>query len=461
MSDALPGKLRRLAFIPPVIIGIVILVLVLRGREGPQREALGEQVTLVRTVQAQLVDMVPRAIGFGTVTPQKEWSAVAQVAGKVVELNPRLQRGAIVPAGALLLRIDPTDYELAVAIADANLASVAAELATLASTAENLRASRDIANRSLVLSERDFARKDTLKQRGTIADAALEAQESAVLNSRQRVQDIDNNLSLLPAQRNLLLAKQSLVMAQREEAGLDLARTEIRAPFELRLADVRIERTQFVRQGDTLVKGDSIAAAEIEAQYPLSRMLPLVSGSADLDISSLSPTELGNIAERFGLAATVRLQSGDITAQWPAEVSRASDTIDPRTRAFGVIVTVAEPIRSARPGLRPPLVKGMLVEVVLTGKPRPDTLVLPRDTLRQGDNGETLLYVVDADSRLARRRITIGFAQDDFITVAQGIAPGEQVILSDLIPAIDGMLLETIDDAAAAEYVATLAAGAP
>ncbi|MHA1570219.1 MAG: efflux RND transporter periplasmic adaptor subunit, partial [Alphaproteobacteria bacterium] len=374
MADGRPSKFRRLAFIPPVIIGIIILALVLRTREGPQREALSEQVTLVRTVQVQVVDMVPRAVGFGTVRPEKEWSAVAQVAGKVIELNPHLQRGAIVSEGTLLLRIDPTDYELAIARADANLASVEAEISALASTTENLRASRDIASRSLVLSERDLERKNTLRQRGTIADAALDAQERAVLTSRQRVQDIDNSLALLPAEQRLLRAKQSLAEAQREEARLDLARTQIRAPFDLRLADIRIERTQFVRQGDTLVQGDSITAAEIEAQYPLTRILPLVSGSGDLDVNGLSPAELGQIADQFGLAATVTLQTGDISAQWPAKVSRGSDTIDLRTRAFGIIVTVAEPIRSARPGQRPPLVKGMLVEVVLTGRPQPDTL---------------------------------------------------------------------------------------
>ncbi len=459
MAEGRGSKLRRLAFIPPVVIGVLILAFVVRGRDGPQRQEISEHLTLVRVVPVQLVDVVPRAIGFGTVTPAKEWSAVAQVAGKVVELNPRLQRGAIIPADTVLLRIDPTDYELALARADANLASANAELASLEARAENLRNSRGIEIRSMALSERDLERKRTLSQRGTISEAALDDQQRAVLDSSQRVQDLDNSLALIPTERSLLQAKQSLYATQREEARLDLTRTEIRAPFDLRLSDTRVERTQFVRQGDTLAQGDGIATAEIEAQYPLSRIVPLI--SSHLDISSLSASELSELPGRFGLQASVHLRTGDVTAEWPAKVSRGSDAIDPRTRAFGVIVTVDEPIRNALPGRRPPLVKGMLVEVELTGEPRPDTFVLPSDALQQGDNGETLVYVAGADNRLQRRPVTIGFAQDDFVTVVDGVAAGERVILSDPIPAIDGMLLQVVEDAAAAARVAALATAAP
>lgn len=458
MVEARPSKLRRLLFIPPVIAGIAILAIVGRGRDGPQRLELAELVTAVRTVQVQMVDVVPRAIGFGTVNAQKAWSAVAEVSGKVVELNPRLQRGAIIAEGALLLRIDPNDYELALARAEANLTSVDAELAALVAKEKNLQASRDIERRSLALSQRDLERKRTLKQRGAISDSALDAQERAVLTSSRRVQDLDNSLALLPAERSVLLAKQSLYSTQREEAWLDLTRTEIRAPFDLRLAETRVERTQFVRQGETLAQGDGIAVAEIEAEYPLNRVLPLV--SEDLDFRGLSASELAEITGHLGLQAVVRMRAGGITAQWQARVSRSSDALDPRTRAFGIIVTVDEPIRSAEPGQRPPLVKGMLVEVELRGKPQPDSLILPRDTLRQGDDGEVLVYVVGEDDRLARRAVTIGFAQDDFVTVVAGVAAGERVILSDPIPAIDGMLLNVVEDTVAAGHVAAIATGA-
>ena len=39
----------------------------------------------------------------------------AEVSGKIVDIHPRLKKGAILPKGAVLLRIDSTDYLLTIA----------------------------------------------------------------------------------------------------------------------------------------------------------------------------------------------------------------------------------------------------------------------------------------------------------------------------------------------------------
>ena len=99
--------------IPYLIVGVLILVVAVASRRGPQQKPPGEEARTVRVIAAPEVDLVPRAFGFGTVAPATVWQAIAQVTGRAIEVNPRLEEGAIITSQTLLARIDPTDYQLA------------------------------------------------------------------------------------------------------------------------------------------------------------------------------------------------------------------------------------------------------------------------------------------------------------------------------------------------------------
>jgi multidrug efflux pump subunit AcrA (membrane-fusion protein) len=70
------------------------------------------------------------------------------------------------------------------------------------------------------------------------------------------------------------------------------------------------------------------------------------------------------------------------------------------------------------------------------GKSQAPRLVVPRNAVRNGT-----VYVADADDRLRRRPVEVLFNQDGFSVISSGLAPGERVVVSDLIPAVSGMLL--------------------
>ncbi len=447
------SRFRRLLFLPPLILGVAAVVVAVQTRQPPQRLAPQERTTAVRVIAVPRVTVVPRALGYGTVEPAQEWSAVAEVAGEVVEMHPLFRNGEFLPAGTVLMRIDPTHHELAVQGELAVLAGAQARLAEMAAREENLQRSRAIEARSLALARRDLERKLQLRARGTISQAAVDAQERAVLTSEQRVQELANQLNLIPPQRAVIAAQEELSRAQLAEARLDLARTEIAAPFDLRIAAVNVELAQFARQGEVLATADGIAVSEVAAQFPIERMRHLV--PTGLDPSQLTAAELMQLPQQLGLEAVVRLHAGDFTATWPARFSRLSEAVDPRTRMVGVIVAVDEPLRKAVPGVRPPLTRGMYVAVELRGGAKPDTLVAPRAALHRGQDGGAIVYVAGADDRLERRQVEIGFSQADFVTVKAGLTVGERVVLSDPVPAIEGMLLlPTSDDDALARLLA-------
>jgi RND family efflux transporter MFP subunit len=449
MSPRSRAWLRRLLIVPPLLVGVLVLVWQGGSETRPQQRASEEMSRAVRAITARPVVFVPRATGYGTVQPDRVWEAVAQVSGKIVEEHPDLDKGRLIPAGTVVLRIDPTDYELAVARNRANLQMAKAKLAELEVRAANMKASLAIERRALKLLEEELARQRALLKRGNTSQSLVDQTEAKFLAQRQRVQELENQLRLLPVERQSLEASIVQHETQIEEARLNLERTVIRLPFDARIAEVNVEPTQFVKVGDTLMVADGIDIAEVEAQFSIGRIAPLV--RADIDLSSLSAGELAEVPGSLGLDAVVRLRTDSVAASWDARFERLSERIDPQTRTVGMIVAVDEPYRKTIPGKRPPLVKDMFVEVELSGRPRPNTLVVPRTALHRNDAGDSVLYLVGPDGRLAIREVVRGPVQGDIAVIEKGLEPDERVIISDLIPAIAGMKLIVHEDAALAE----------
>ncbi len=429
---------RYLALIP-VLLGVLIFVLATKTRSLPKQVHPGETAVKVRVVTVVQVTLVPRTIGYGNVTPGMVWEAVAEVGGRIEEIHPKLKKGAILAKGEVLLRIDPSQYQLASAQAQANIRATEAGLAELDVKKKNTRASLKIEERGLELGRKELDRKRSLLKRKAVSQAAADQEEQNLLITRQAVQSLRNTLNLIPVERLSLEAELALNKARLETAKLDLERTTITAPFDLRIAEINVERTQYAGQGKKLVVADSIDVSEVSAQIPIDRLINLMPVTESLP-SGIETFE-NRLPDLLGLLAVVRLRSGDFMVEWKARFSRISDTIDPKTRTVGVIVSVDDPYRQAVPGIRPPLAKNMFVEVELQGRPRPGQIVIPRAALH--DNG---VFVIGKDNRLEKRSVGIAFVQSDFAVVAKGLKAGERIVVSDMSLAVNGMLLDPVAD---------------
>ena len=139
--------------------------------------------------------------------------------------------------------------------------------------------------------------------------------------------------------------------------------------------------------------------------------------------------------------AIVRLKSGLQTVEWRAKVLRTSDTIDPKTRTVGVIVAVEDHYKKVVPGIRPPLVKGMFVEVELRTKVQPNQVIVPRSAIHNGN-----VYILNKENRLEIKPVTVALSMENFSVIKNGLKAGDKVIVSDLVPAIPKMLLNGHDD---------------
>ncbi|OOZ39764.1 hypothetical protein BOW53_10335 [Solemya pervernicosa gill symbiont] len=425
-------KHRKLLIIPAILFGLLVLFLLTKGRSEAPRTSESERATPVRIITVQPRDVTPRAVGYGTVRPARVWSAVSQVSGRVVELPDRVKAGKRIQADDLLLQIDEADYQLALSQAEANILSAEAQLKQLDAQEKNYRNSLAIEQRALSSSKKELQRKRKLAKQGTISASSLDTQERSHLNQLQSVQNLTNSLELIPADRTTKQASLAQQQAALAQAQLNLQRTRIVAPFNARLASVNIEHDQYVRQGEVLAELDDMGQAEIEVQLPIAQFAQLL---PRINISELISQGVTPGPHLFNLQATVRIVDSGV--EWPARFVRTSAGIDPQTRTVGAVVAVDKPYENALPPLRPPLLKGLYVEVEFRGPPRTAQLAIPGHALHGNQ-----VYIVNSEQRLERRLVETGLTQPGSATINSGIAPGEQLIISDLIPAIDGMLLQ-------------------
>lgn len=453
------GSIRRLLVIPPVAVGIFVLAWFRSNAREPQRKPEVEEARVLRVMTVPRCDVVPQVVAYGTARPGQIWRAVSEVRGRVTQVHAELRPGSIVRGGEEILRIDRTEYDLTITQLNADIAGAQSQLAELDASEVNNKASLSIEQDVLVVSEREQARLKVLAETDAATQANLDAQTQKTLGQRQKVQSLKNSLNLVPSQRGALEATIAVKQASLQQAENDAAKTTIVAPFDCRLAVVSIEVGQFLAAGELLFEAHSTALAEIEAQVPVDQAGTLII-PRDSPIGARLPS-MADVRDTFRIRAKVNNATGSgetgmSAASWDAKFLRIRETIDSQTRTVGLVVGVERPYEKIIPGRRPPLLDGTFCRITLTGEPRTDQVVVPRSAIRDG-----AVYVVDADSRLRRREISVLFVQGSFAVVSNGLQGGEKLIVSDPTPAIDGMLVRAkTDDELLSELIAEATAGA-
>ena len=425
MNQSSASSKKWVWILPPIIIGIAIFAFMKSGKQAPQLTTTGETATNVRTLTIHRTDFIPVIQGYGVVQPAQVWKAIAQVSGRIISKHNRLNNGEIIKKGEVLFQIDPVDYEL-------NLSQAVTQLAELEVQLENAQTSLSIEQRNLDLAEKEYKRLKGLVKSGSISQSNVDASERTMLTSRAQVQNLKNTISLIPSQKKLQQAK--ITQAER-----DLSNSQVSAPFNMRVSALDIEDDQYVSKGQMLFTGDAIDRVEITAQFAPSVLKNMFYGQGDLPISINEITQ--NLSTITGFKPSIQLDLGnEVPAQWDASFVRFTDSMDTQTRTLGIVVAVDHPLQQIIPGIRPPLSKGMFVSVSIAGKVQPDSIVIPRSAIRSDH-----AYVMNSQQRLEIRPVQKRFHQNEFSIINHGLKEDDQLVLSDLIPAIDGMLLRAVN----------------
>jgi multidrug efflux pump subunit AcrA (membrane-fusion protein) len=430
--------IKKLLVIIPVICGIALFAFMKMNKKPPVRLENQERVQTVRVISLEKMVVVPRVVSYGYVEADRTWQAIPEVSGKIVYVNHNLKRGHFIQKGEVLLKIDTTTYGLAETRGKADLANVDAKIKELEQSRKNTQRLLSIEKKSLASAAQELKRKRELFLRGTISASNYEKEERTFLSHQTAVSNLQNQLDLIPSQEKALKAQKRAGESTVKERGLNVAKTEIRAPFNCRLSAVNIELSQYAAAGKVLVEAESIDSAEIPVSLTPKSFLTLLPRGNEVHIGKMPSVE--TIRRAIDITAKVRLPLDDgLTVEWDGIFSRTGESMDLRTGAITIYIIVDKPYQGLIPGIRPPLVTNMYVEVELRGRPLPDRWVVPRSAVH-----DKKVYICTQENRLETRPVNVEFNMGDVAVISEGLKQGEKLVLADLVPAIDGILLKPV-----------------
>ncbi|MBI4521034.1 MAG: efflux RND transporter periplasmic adaptor subunit [Gemmatimonadetes bacterium] len=189
------------------------------------------------------------------------------------------------------------------------------------------------------------------------------------------------------------------------EAELNLARTRVLAPFDGRVANLKVVEGQRVTAGQELF--------EVVDSDPVKVEVQVLEG----EIGYLAPGRSGSVS----------------FAAFPGEsfagrIETMNPVVDPQTRTARVTILLPNAAGRIRPG--------MYARVALAAQRFPDRILVPRAAILERDR-RTMLFVYQGDERqgLAKwRYVTTGLGNETLVEIVQSeetemVQPGEIVLV--------------------------------
>ena len=365
-----------------VISGLIIGSLILFTGPSLEPRAPPENKPLIRTITAKSESIRLSSTAFGTVSPRSENELIPEVSGSIVFMSPSLVSGGFFKKDDLLFSIEPLDYEVALEQSSAALKSAESEL-------EN--------------AQRNHDRQINLAKKQSISEA--------------RKEEAINRLRFAESAHREANARVSL-------AKKNLERTKIRAPYDGRVRNEKIDLGQFVNRGQSIASIYAIDSAEIRLPVHDKEL-------AFLDLS------LFETAKSKDDAVILKATFAGEQHTWSARIARTEGELDSRTRMINVIAEIDSPYSSK--DSRPPLTIGLFVEAEILGRFIKDAVVIPQSAIQE----KNLVYTVNEKNRLEFRKVKILRMINDQAVITDGLKTGDTVCISALRNAEPGMEVRT------------------
>ena len=375
-------------------------------KESPKPDARPPEPVKVAPVVQRDVPIFAEWVGttVGYITAQIR----ARVSGYLISQN--YKEGTVVKAGALLFQIDPRQYQNAVNQAKAQLRTAESQLDQAKATVAQAEADVTKAEANQKKTALEVDRYRPLASRGSVSQQELD----------NTVQNNEANLASLEASRaNVVNAKAGVTKAQAEiaraqasldEAQLNLSWTKVTSPINgiagIKNADI----------GDLIATSTTLTA--------VSQVNPIY-------------VQVG-IAEQEYLRWKQRPAAAD-------EVERKSDleiilsdgsnyphrgTAEIVDRQVGV-TTGTISVRGVFPNPGDLLRPGQFAKVRAVVDLRKGALLVPQRAVRE-IQGNYEVGVVGADESVDLRKVQVGERVGSLWIIAQGLKPGERVIVEGL-----------------------------
>lgn len=363
---------RKGAYISIAVAAAAIALLVFQVSKKQWRKDVDVHVvdkaspaTIAAVVQHEFTDEIS---AVGTLKAREISPLSPKVAGTVSQVLVDI--GDRVKVGEVVIRLDRTNFDLAVKQAQAALA--AAEAAILQANAQFEQA------------EKEYRRATELLKEKVIPQSRFDAAEAAFKTAKEAV-------SFAKAQRDQ-------VEAASESALEHLKDAEIRSPIAGTVVERNVEIGQAVAPGGQLL-----------------RIVDHTSLKADID---LPEKDIGRVA--IGTAAVITANAFP-RHEFSGKVTVVNPMVDRKMRTFRVRIEVPNPTGK--------LVDGMFARVKLSVEKRRSPSV-PRDALQRLPGSGTFYVFVVEGNKAFKRSVKIGTRDDQYAEVLDGLAEREKVVTS-------------------------------
>lgn len=442
--------MEKKIILPLIIAAALLLVIIaVKSKSDIDFQELQYPIKNVEVITAKKIPFRARAIAYGNVEPAILLKSRTEISGKISYIHPDLKQGAILAKGTVVLRIEPTIFEFSLDQSQAGLTSSKSSLQQLDIEEESTKRSLDIALKNLDLGQKERDRYLVLWEKRLVTRSAMDGEEQKVLQLSQQVEELEGRLASFISRKAATQAQIRKSEAQLAQSQDTLGRTDILLPFDARIGTVSVEKGEFVGVSTLLFEALGTQAVEINAQLPINQFRMLIAGLGREAVNLQKPEDLQRAFSQMQLGANVSLVGDEYGfAKWQGELIRIGEEIDPTRDTINLVVAVNNPYENIIPGKLPPLIKGMYVAVEFYTPPR-EMMVLPRKALHQGR-----VYVAGVNNELEIRPIKILYKQGDLMVVDDGVREGENIIITDVIPVIEGLPINPLP---AREYEKQLA----
>ena len=239
-----------------------------RMNQEPRSQKTRERTFAVKVVPAEVTSINPTLNAFGEIQSRKTLDLRMAASGQIQELSINFVEGGSVKSGELLVRLDDSDHQTAVDLAENNLIDAKNEVME---SARNLSFSKEelaAAEEQEKLRLRALTRQKDLVERGVGTAAALENAELSASGATQAV--LSRKAAVDQAKNRGAQAETRLVRAELalKDAKRKLEDTKLYAEFSGLLSGVSLVKGGIVSANERL--GQLIDPEVLEVSFKIS-----------------------------------------------------------------------------------------------------------------------------------------------------------------------------------------------
>ncbi|GAB55747.1 hypothetical protein GPUN_1630 [Glaciecola punicea ACAM 611] len=341
-------------------IGFGIMGLIHVVAEETEEEKPVDSRPVVSVELLTPIDHQVEITSFGELTPLESTQLSAQVSGEVLSWNENFIAGGVVKRNEILFTIEPDTYAAAVLQAEAQISLAQATLTE------------------------ELARQQVAKRE------ARSLQQSQVSDLYLRKPQV------MSAQAQLKSAQASLSIAKR-----NLAKTQVRAPYDALIISRDIGTGQFVSAGTQVAYLNNVETAEV--------IIPIAGFDSAFIQDDLKDT-----------SATISTQ-GRSSIIREGMVNRNLGVVDQNTRMQHLVIRIEDPY-----GLEnnlPSIKFGTYVQVRFAGKTLKDVFKVPQSLVNKRK-----IWLVDSNNKLESHSVEVIREEGTFFFISSGVNERDRLV---------------------------------